>query len=87
MKIGSHVGNSGDGMLLNSVNEALSYDANAFMVYLGPPQSTMRKDASRLNIEAMKAKMKENNLSKTPDVKNVGGFFAKYLSILAFMRK
>ena len=63
MKIGSHVGNSGDGMLLNSVKEALSYKANSFMVYLGPPQSTMRKDASRLNINEMRELMKLNNLN------------------------
>ena len=62
MKIGSHVSNNGDAMLLNSVNEALSYKANSFMVYLGPPQSTMRKDASRLNIIAMREKLKENNI-------------------------
>lgn len=62
MKIGSHVSNNGDAMLLNSVNEALSYKANAFMVYLGPPQSTMRKDASRLNIIAMREKLKGNNI-------------------------
>ncbi len=63
MKIGCHVSNSGDGMLLNSVNEALSYKANCFMVYLGPPQSTMRKEANRLNIELMKEKLVENNIS------------------------
>lgn len=63
MKIGCHVSNSGDEMLLGSVKEALSYKANCFMVYLGPPQSTMRKDASRLNINRMKEELKNNNIS------------------------
>ena len=58
MKIGCHVSNSGDEMLLGSVKEALSYKANCFMVYLGPPQSTMRKEASRLNINLMKQKFR-----------------------------
>ena len=33
--LGSHVGMSGKDMLVNSVKEALSYDANTFMVYTG----------------------------------------------------
>lgn len=63
MKIGCHVSNSGDEMLLGSVKEALSYKANCFMVYLGPPQSTMRKDVSRLNINLMKEELIKNNIS------------------------
>ena len=35
MKIGSHVSNNGLMMLEGSVKEALSYGANALMVYLG----------------------------------------------------
>ena len=46
LKIGCHVGNSGDLMLLGSVKEALSYNANCFMVYLGAPQNTFRKPVS-----------------------------------------
>ena len=42
MKIGSHVANSGTKMLLGSVEEALSYNANCMMVYLGAPQNTFR---------------------------------------------
>ncbi len=64
MKIGSHVGNKGDEMLLGSVNEALSYNANAFMVYLGAPQNTYRKELERLNIDQMHEVIKENNISK-----------------------
>ena len=63
MKIGCHVSNSGDEMLLGSVKEALSYKANCFMVYLGPPQSTNRKEVNRLNINLMKEELIKNNIS------------------------
>ena len=36
-KIGSHVGMSGTEMFLGSVKEALSYEANTFMLYTGAP--------------------------------------------------
>ena len=40
---------------LGSVNEALSYGANALMIYTGPPQSSYRKDIGELKIkEAIK---------------------------------
>ena len=52
MKLGSHVGMSGKEMLLGSVEEALSYGANTFMIYTGAPQNTRRKDISELNIDA-----------------------------------
>ena len=51
MKIGSHVGNSGIKMLIGSVEEALSYNANCMMVYLGAPQNTFRKSLSEMNAE------------------------------------
>ncbi len=43
IKIGSHVGMKAPLYLLGSANEAYKYGANAFMVYTGPPQSTIRK--------------------------------------------
>ncbi|MBQ8292220.1 MAG: deoxyribonuclease IV [Bacilli bacterium] len=51
MKIGSHVGNSGDLMLKGSVLEALSYGENCFMVYMGAPQNTFRKPVHLMNIK------------------------------------
>ncbi|MDO9628617.1 MAG: deoxyribonuclease IV [Acholeplasmataceae bacterium] len=63
VKIGSHVSMSGDDMYLGSVKEALSYDANAFMVYTGAPQNTLRKRISDLRIEDAVNLMKEHNLS------------------------
>lgn len=38
MIIGSHVSMSGKEMLLGSVKEALSYQANTFMFYTGAPK-------------------------------------------------
>ena len=63
MKIGSHVSNSGELMLAGSLAEALGYGANALMVYLGPPQSTMRKPFSALNSDLLKEGLKQYNLN------------------------
>jgi deoxyribonuclease-4 len=61
--IGSHVGMSGEDMYLGSVKEALSYKANAFMIYTGAPQNTLRKNTSQLKItEALKC-IEENHIS------------------------
>lgn len=38
VKLGSHVSMSGKKMLLGSSEEALSYNANTFMIYTGAPQ-------------------------------------------------
>lgn len=63
LKIGSHVSMSGDEMFLGSVKEALSYNANSFMVYTGAPQNTIRKPLNQLKIAEAHELMKENNLS------------------------
>lgn len=67
MIIGSHVSMSGKEMLLGSVKEALSYDANTFMFYTGAPQNTRRKPIESLRIEEAKQLMSENNI----DLNNV----------------
>ena len=64
LKIGSHVGMSGKEMFLGSVKEALSYEANTFMLYTGAPQNTRRKKIEELNLEAGWALMKESGLSE-----------------------
>lgn len=64
LKIGSHVGMSGKKMMLGSVEEALSYNADTFMLYTGAPQNTRRKDISELNIEAAQALMKEHGMEE-----------------------
>lgn len=64
LKIGSHVGMNGKKMMLGSVEEALSYDANTFMLYTGAPQNTRRKETGDLNIEAAQALMKEKGIQE-----------------------
>lgn len=63
LKIGSHVSMSGKKMLLGSSEEALSYDANTFMIYTGAPQNTRRKPIEELNIEAGIAHMEKHGIS------------------------
>ena len=63
LKIGSHVGMGGKEMLVGSVKEALSYNANAFMIYTGAPQNTRRKPTDQMRIEEAQELMKENNIS------------------------
>lgn len=55
MILGCHCGMSGTEMMLGSVKEALSYNANALMIYTGAPQNTVRKALKELQItEALK---------------------------------
>ncbi len=61
MKLGSHVSMSKG--VLGAVQEALSYNATALMLYTGAPQNTRRKDMSELKVEEGVALLKENGLS------------------------
>ncbi len=63
LKIGSHVSMNGKEMLLGSVKEAISYGANAFMIYTGAPQNTQRRPISDMRIEEAQVLMKEHGLS------------------------
>ncbi len=76
IKLGSHVSMSGKKMLVASVEEAISYGANVFMVYTGAPQNTVRKPVSDLNIEPALALMDENNIQEivvhAPYIINLG---------------
>lgn len=76
IKIGSHVGMNGKEMFLGSVKEALSYDANTFMVYTGAPQNTRRKAISELKVEEGWELMRKNGLSEfvvhAPYIINLG---------------
>lgn len=60
MIIGSHVKMSAPNYVLGSVEEALSYDANALMLYTGAPQNSKRVDIEKLKIAEAKALMEEN---------------------------
>ncbi|MEG0734748.1 deoxyribonuclease IV [Anaerorhabdus sp.] len=62
MIIGSHVSMSAPDYLLGSVKDALSYDANALMVYTGAPQNTIRKSVASLKVEEAKELLKSNNI-------------------------
>ena len=76
LKLGSHVGMSGKKMMLGSVEEALSYRANTFMIYTGAPQNTRRKDISELNIDAAWKLMEANGIHEfvihAPYIINLG---------------
>lgn len=50
MIIGSHVKMSSPNFVLGSVQEALSYEANALMLYTGAPQNTKRVDTEKLKL-------------------------------------
>jgi len=74
--LGSHVGMNGKEMLLGSVKEALSYQANTFMAYTGAPQNTRRKELSELKIPEAQALMKESGIERfiihAPYIINLG---------------
>lgn len=63
IKIGSHVSNNGKEMLYGSALEALSYNANSFMVYLGAPQNSFRKPISDLKVDEFQEVLKQNNIN------------------------
>ena len=65
--IGSHVNMSAPKMLLGSVEQALSYNANTFMFYTGAPQNSARKPVEQLKVEEARKLMEENNI----DIKKV----------------
>lgn len=73
--LGSHVGMSGKDMMLGSVKEAVSYDADTFMLYTGAPQNTRRKEISALNIapawESMHAAGMESFVVHAPYIINL----------------
>ena len=64
MILGCHCGMSGSEMMLGSVKEALSYGANALMIYTGAPQNTIRKKIAELQIESALKLMDLNNISR-----------------------
>lgn len=63
LTIGSHVSFNNKKQLLGSVEEAISYNANTFMIYTGGAQSTMRSAINdELTYEGYKL-MLENNIN------------------------
>ncbi|KXT29114.1 putative endonuclease 4 [Candidatus Phytoplasma oryzae] len=50
-------------MFLGSLEEALSYGSNTFMIYTGAPQNTKRMDINKNNIEETIIKIKKYNIN------------------------
>ncbi|MEG2801062.1 MAG: deoxyribonuclease IV, partial [Longicatena sp.] len=65
MKIGSHVSMSAPDFILGSVREAISYGANAFMLYTGAPQNTRRRDMEELKIKEALALMDQEGIEQS----------------------
>lgn len=63
LKLGSHVSNNGFLMLEGSIKEALSYNENCFMIYLGAPQNTYRKDFRDMHIKEFQEIASKNNIN------------------------
>lgn len=49
--IGGHVSMAAPDFFVGSVNEALRVNSTAFMIFMGPPQSTMRRDVPELSFD------------------------------------
>lgn len=63
MIIGSHVSLSAPDYYLGSVKEALSYNANALMIYTGAPQNTFRKSVSDFKVSEARQLLAEAGIS------------------------
>lgn len=61
--LGSHVGFKAKDYLLGSAKETISYKANCFMVFTGPPQNFNRKEIDVDNVNAAVKLLEENNIS------------------------
>ena len=59
-KIGCHVSMKAPDYFAGAVKEALSYKANALMIYTGPPQNTLRKPVEQLRIEEAQSLLKDS---------------------------
>jgi len=61
MIIGSHV-HFGKEQLLGATKEAIEYGANAFMIYTGAPQNTVRSEINLDYLKEAEKLMKDNNI-------------------------
>lgn len=79
--LGSHVSMSAPHSVLGSVKEAISYNANTFMIYTGAPQNTRRRAIDTLKIEEAYKLMAEHHLDMkdtvihAPYIVNLGNTF------------
>ncbi|AXE60698.1 deoxyribonuclease IV [[Mycoplasma] phocae] len=51
IKLGSHISFKKPDYLIGAIEESLENGANAMMIYLGPPQTTLRVDPSQYNYD------------------------------------
>lgn len=61
--LGSHVSMKAPDYLLGSIREALSYGANACMIYTGAPQNSKRVPIEKFKLDEAKTLMEENGFS------------------------
>lgn len=59
--IGSHVSMKAPDYMLGSIREALSYDANACMIYTGAPQNSKRVPIGKFKLDEAKKLMEANH--------------------------
>ncbi|QNM93350.1 deoxyribonuclease IV [Mycoplasma sp. Pen4] len=59
IKLGSHVSFKAPNYLVGAVEESLSYNANAMMIYLGAPQNARRVDVSKYKLEEYLSKYQD----------------------------
>ncbi len=62
MIIGSHVQMKADQYLEGAVKEALSYGANALMLYTGAPQNTRRVDIEKMHVKEAHDLLQQNDI-------------------------
>lgn len=82
IRLGSHCSMKAPNYLLGSIEEALSYGANALMVYTGAPQNSRRTALDKLYIKEAHKLMEASNIKKADLV-----IHAPYLINLANTKK
>lgn len=65
MFLGSHIGLSGPGYYLSSVQTALDYGENTFMFYTGAPQNTLRKPLDSMKIAEGREFLRVNGIDES----------------------
>ncbi|MGL6125359.1 MAG: deoxyribonuclease IV [Metamycoplasmataceae bacterium] len=66
IKLGSHISFKSPKYLVGAVEEAISYGANTFMIYLGAPQSTLRSPVEKYQYKEYKEKY--SNIIDSKDI-------------------
>ena len=91
--IGSHVSFKKQDQLLGSVEEAISYGSNTFMIYTGAPQNTARSPIDRDNTLSGYKLMKKHNIDinnvvvHAPYIVNLAGTGTNYDFAIRFLKE